>query len=113
MSKSYAEKLTDPRWQRKRLEVFYRDKFTCQACGDYTKTLHVHHLIYKTNAAPWDYLDEELQTVCEDCHRGETIEQEQVKFKKKFLELAERIVTKPYTTARSLNVDKLIERFNV
>lgn len=44
---SYAFKLKDPRWQRKRLEILQRDNFTCQECYATDKELNVHHLIYK------------------------------------------------------------------
>lgn len=69
---TYAEKLKDPRWQKKRLEILNRDNFTCQSAGCYetTKTLHVHHLDYiPESEGPWDYPDYYLMTLCEDCHR--------------------------------------------
>ncbi len=40
----YSEKLKDPRWQKKRLEIFQRDEFHCQQCGDGENTLCVHYL---------------------------------------------------------------------
>lgn len=68
----YSEKLKDPRWQKKRLLIFERDKWTCQACEKTTETLHVHHLIY-AEGEPWDSLDDHLETLCRSCHewRGE------------------------------------------
>jgi len=33
---SYADKLKDPRWQRKRLEILQREDFNCEACGSYS-----------------------------------------------------------------------------
>lgn len=68
--KSYSDKLKDPRWQRKRLEIFQRDDFTCQAtaCHSKHKTLHVHHLIYSKGKDPWDIDNKCLLTLCEDCH---------------------------------------------
>lgn len=30
----YKEKLKDPRWQKKRLQIFERDDWCCQKCGD-------------------------------------------------------------------------------
>lgn len=75
--KTYGEKLKDPRWQKKRLEVFQRDKFTCQSCFSDIKTLHVHHLIYQTGKEPWEYEIDFLLTLCEGCH--EEIEISQVK----------------------------------
>lgn len=67
---TYAEKLKDPRWQKKRLKIMERDNFTCQFCQSETKTLNVHHLLYHPNADPWEYEDDELLTLCELCHKG-------------------------------------------
>ncbi|STC97856.1 MULTISPECIES: HNH endonuclease [Elizabethkingia] len=69
--KLYLEKLKDPRWQKKRLEVLNRDEFTCMSCYSSDKTLHVHHFNYK-GIDPWDTPTEELITLCEDCHKIET-----------------------------------------
>lgn len=68
---AYAEKLKDPRWQKKRLEIFQRDNFTCQWCQATTIPLAVHHLKYLTDTNPWDYPDELLLTLCENCHSNE------------------------------------------
>lgn len=65
--KTYSEKLRDPRWQRKRLEIMQRDNFTCTQCGDFESTLNIHH--WKYNGEPWDAGDENLTTVCEICHK--------------------------------------------
>ena len=67
----YAQKLRDPRWQRKRLEILSRDDFTCQECKATDKTLHVHHRFYKKGLEPWEY-DKALVTLCEDCHSDTT-----------------------------------------
>ena len=64
----YSEKLRDPRWQRKRLEIMRRDDFECRLCADKESTLHVHHLRYERSADPWDYPDTSLVTLCEECH---------------------------------------------
>lgn len=69
---AYSDKLRDPRWQRKRLEVMQRDEFMCQACFDSENTLNVHHNYYKPNAEPWEYPIESLVTLCENCHQEET-----------------------------------------
>lgn len=71
MAKSYSEKLKDPRWQRKRLEIFERDNWMCKKCEDSSKTLHVHHKEYHTGKEPWDYLNSFLETLCETCHAKE------------------------------------------
>lgn len=64
----YSEKLKDPRWQKKRLEILERDKWTCRACGEKDKTLHVHHIFYLPKKEPWDIPGGLLITFCERCH---------------------------------------------
>lgn len=68
MQTTYSEKLRDPRWQRKRLEIMERDHFTCRLCGDASSTLNVHHLRYRKGHDPWDYNENYLVTTCETCH---------------------------------------------
>ncbi len=68
----YAEKLKDPRWQKKRLQILERDGWCCQNCCDPENTLHVHHRWYEKGKDPWDYPDECLVTLCEECHENET-----------------------------------------
>lgn len=64
---TYKEKLLDPRWQRRRLEILERDGFKCRLCNDPHTTLHIHHFNYR-NIEPWEYDDEELITFCKHCH---------------------------------------------
>ncbi len=64
----YLEKLKDPRWQKKRLEIFKRDGWKCKSCGSADKTLHVHHLFYFRGKEPWEINSGFLLTLCEDCH---------------------------------------------
>jgi len=68
----YAEKLRDPRWQKLRLQIFERDRWTCQHC--YRKmeeagNLQVHHKyrLYPP-VDPWEYPTGALITYCEKCH---------------------------------------------
>lgn len=68
---TYSEKLKDPRWQKKRLEIFQRDNWTCQKCEDTEATLNAHHKDYLRNVELWDYPDELLITLCENCHNNE------------------------------------------
>lgn len=69
---AYLQKLRDPRWQKKRLEVFERDDWRCQNCKDSDSTLHVHHRWYEQGREPWDYPKEALITLCEECHAIES-----------------------------------------
>lgn len=68
MSNAYQEKLKDPRWQKKRLEILKRDEWCCQICNDKKSTLHVHHLFYKDGLDPWEYDDKDLVTLCDYHH---------------------------------------------
>ena len=63
---SYSDKLKDPRWQKKRLEVLNRDNFTCKLCGDSETELHIHHVEYK--GEPWEQDLDKLDTLCKHCH---------------------------------------------
>lgn len=63
---NYGALLKDPRWQRRRLEVFDRDNFTCCLCGDDKNEVQVHHLKYEGN--PWDVDMVHLRTLCVLCH---------------------------------------------
>lgn len=67
----YKEQLKSPKWQKRRLEIMSRDNFTCQMCGATDKQLHVHHIRYKPGRYIWDYKDDEIITLCEDCHNNE------------------------------------------
>ena len=64
----YKEQIKSPKWQRKRLRIFSRDKFTCRCCKKADVILNVHHLYYKPNTAIYDYDNDALVTVCESCH---------------------------------------------
>lgn len=67
----YSEKLKDPRWQKKRLEIFERDHWKCVYCGEDTKMLCVHHMRYTPGIEPWEHENTSLITLCEDCHSEE------------------------------------------
>ncbi len=71
---NYLQKLKDPRWQKKRLEIFERDNWQCQCCHDDENMLNVHHKRYPPNTEPWDCPNEFLITLCQDCHEAETKE---------------------------------------
>lgn len=64
----YAEKLKDPRWQMRRWEILERDDYTCQRCLETDGVLNVHHIRYTPRCEPWDSPDDDLITLCENCH---------------------------------------------
>jgi len=69
-AKSYSEKLKDPRWQRKRLEVLETTDFHCESCSDHESTLHVHHKLYLKGKEPWEYNRKQLVVLCDRCHEN-------------------------------------------
>jgi hypothetical protein len=73
-SEAYLEKLRDGRWQKRRAEIIERDRWACRWChatADSGAQLVVHHLIYVSGREPWEYADDELITICWDCHQEE------------------------------------------
>lgn len=70
---AYTDQLAHPSWQKRRLQIFERDKWPCQAsdCRSTTKFLNVHHIEYFDNKKAWEYPDELLITLCQDCHEKE------------------------------------------
>jgi hypothetical protein len=66
--KSYSEKLKDPLWQKKRLEVMERDGWQCVCCKDKASTLNCHHTFYDSSRMPWEYDGYEIVTLCQKCH---------------------------------------------
>lgn len=70
---TYAEKLRDVRWKRRRDDLLRRSNYTCCECCEPLTTgtmdLQVHHVVYITALDPWDYPDELLVVVCDWHHR--------------------------------------------
>lgn len=67
---SYSDKLKDPRWQKRRLEILERDGWMCQSCQDNESMLVVHHRFYE-KGEPWEAKDCVLITLCQQCHEQE------------------------------------------
>lgn len=72
----YEQQLKSKRWQQKRLKVFERDGFKCKntSCKNPDKVdteLHVHHLDYIPGTKAFDYPDDMLITLCNECHAKE------------------------------------------
>lgn len=68
---TYSERLQNPNWQKKRLDILSRDNWSCIECGDGLKndvTLQVHHKEYIFGRAPWEYENENFETLCGNCH---------------------------------------------
>ncbi len=65
---TYKQKLRDPRWQKKRLEVLQRANWKCEECGSPDDSLQVHHSHYYRCLEPWDCPLELLSALCEIHH---------------------------------------------
>ena len=55
-------------YSSRREAVLYRDNYTCQCCGKKNCRLEVHHIKFRRNGGTDD--EENLITLCEDCHKG-------------------------------------------
>lgn len=76
---SYYEQIKSPEWQKKRLEILDRDKFTCRDCGDKKTELHVHHLSYEYKKEIWNYDNSNFVTLCKTCHEHITALKKDIK----------------------------------
>lgn len=71
--KSYYDYLLHTNeWYNKRNKILNRDNYRCRWCGN-TRNLQVHHKYYNiypngNKANPWDYPDDALIVLCDDCH---------------------------------------------
>ena len=73
---NYSEKLKNPKWQKKRLEILNIHNFKCELCGCETKELHVHHRFYIKGREVWQYDNDVFQVLCCDCHKKEHSKQQ-------------------------------------
>jgi transposase len=64
---TYSQKLRDPRWQVRRVQVLNRDNFTCCDCGKKDGPMHVHHHYY-AKGGPWETDESFLSSLCPSCH---------------------------------------------
>ena len=55
-------------YSSRRKAVLHRDSYTCQCCGKKNCRLEVHHIKFRHNGGTDD--EENLITLCEDCHKG-------------------------------------------
>ena len=55
-------------YSSRRSAILHRDNYTCQCCGMKNCRLEVHHIKFRSNGGTDD--EENLITLCEDCHKG-------------------------------------------
>jgi len=66
---TYSEKLKDPRWQKKRLEIMQAAGFACEDCNRKDQELQIHHCAYIRALQPWEYGVDLLMCLCAGCHK--------------------------------------------
>lgn len=73
MNSPYQNLLNRKEWQDRSHHIKTRDNLKCQAfnCSTPNSILQVHHLDYFNHHDPWDYPDDMLITLCEQCHKKE------------------------------------------
>jgi 5-methylcytosine-specific restriction endonuclease McrA len=67
--------LYDPRWKKKRNEIFERDQYRCVNCkSENNLEIHLRQYHYSVSLKafknPWEYGNDLLITLCENCHRA-------------------------------------------
>lgn len=70
MSK-YHDQLKDIRWKNKSSLILKRDHYTCCRCRIPGVKLNVHHFLYFPNTKLWEYPNDLLVSLCEECHAKE------------------------------------------
>ena len=65
---THKEQYEHPKWQKKRLEIFERDDYTCCDCKSKDNQLSVHHGYYELGLKMWEYDNDTLWTLCKGCH---------------------------------------------
>ena len=55
-------------YSSRRNAILHRDNYTCQCCGKKNCRLEVHHIKFRSNGGTDD--EENLITLCKDCHDG-------------------------------------------
>ena len=65
---NYKDQLKDKRWKKLANKIRKRDNYTCQLCGSH-EHLQVHHKKYIKDRLAWEYDEENLITLCSECHK--------------------------------------------
>lgn len=79
MIMTYAQRLKDPRWQKKRLELLNKAHWTCEECKavEPADGLQIYHVFYMLGKLPWEHDDRIMMVLCDGCHkRRQKVEQE-------------------------------------
>lgn len=86
MAETYQEMLRRPEWLCRRAEVIRAAGCECEECGlrgegPYPdRGFQVHHRYYLRGRKPWEYPDDALACLCERCHAGLGLLDEELRF---------------------------------
>lgn len=80
---NYEEELKDVRWLKRRVDILIKRNFTCEICGG-TYNLQIHHKKYHKSCRPWEYDDDDLVCLCQNCHELQH-EKKELKLKGNYL----------------------------
>ena len=72
-------------WKKKRVQILARDKNACQECrkkGKYSKAELVHHIKHLQDEPALALTDDNLESVCKECH--EKLHPERNRYKQSF-----------------------------
>lgn len=67
---AYLAYLNSPEWRKQRNRALKLADYKCARCGSKRRP-HVHHLTYERLGKEWD---QDLEVLCESCHKGEHLE---------------------------------------
>lgn len=70
MKIAFSDQYKHPLWQKRRLQILDTHGWQCNDCGSSEKTLHVHHKQYFKDRMLWEYSDDELVALCDECHKS-------------------------------------------
>lgn len=65
----WQEQYKHPNWQKKRLEKLNESGWVCESCNSHDDQLHVHHNHYIKGRKVWEYSNDELRVLCDECHK--------------------------------------------
>jgi hypothetical protein len=65
---TYAEQLKNPKWINLRNRMLEKNNYKCQECNSLEKQLFVHHKKYVKGRKAWQYHEDLLEVLCEECH---------------------------------------------
>lgn len=101
MGKKYEDELQTNEWFEKRQEILKRDGYQCTKCGIEFVTMQVHHKFYYVPPIKaWQYEDDDLITLCKECHeewhRNNSIQYKKAIIKNDFIDMNGKWIMGPF-----------------